>query len=247
MSVKWGNPKWNVLGTWVQALCAILMIIMTILLTCISNNLVKRSNEIATTARKASIRPIIRVSSQRYGFKYSGADCIVIKISNIGSGTAKDINIIVNESDTAFSYHLFYQFYPVKTFPVPHVPHPDFARMPISPDNDTLESRDFLLPGQQLEFQYGSSPLGYRSVATCLILYISYLDIDDNEYMTITSLIPGANMDVALFGEKRFFDSLARLPQNKAPFEYNTIENLGIRTPGKLMGTEQKWGDSFKR
>ena len=143
---------------------------------------------------------------------------------------AKDINILIKENNK-FNGYLYNTFYPSGTkFPFYFYPFSTFA--PIKPDK-SIYGKSYLLPNEELEFQYG--PLGYtkKRYAITLTLFCSYFDSDNNEYLSITKQIPGSeSMDIIFNDNNKLCDSLSKLSKGEL-YKYIIYNSINLREIGR--------------
>lgn len=241
---------WITFSSVIQAITTVVLVFITIMLMCQSNKIARQAIEVvkntsqntiefAKEIRRYEVRPILRLGATRSHTK--SLEAIVFRVRNAGNGPALDLNVILKESGHGYCEQLIHSFYPIGVFPKFDYPTMYVFWMPVEPELDSILIRDFILPGEELEFQYGG-PLGLRSQATTFTLSLSYFDSDGNEYYTSTSLVPGANtMQVALNGADKFFDSLDQIDKPEVLYEYKTLVNPGIRERGRFWGTEAHW------
>ncbi len=58
------------------------------------------NNEVSMQLRRNSIRPILRVSTKRVSIGDNEGQALIISFANIGTGTAKDINLFIEDDKT---------------------------------------------------------------------------------------------------------------------------------------------------
>ncbi len=106
-----------------------------------------------------------------------------------------------------------------------------FERMPVYPD--TISGQNFIRPDEVLEVQFGCYKYGKIPPQAPMIFYISYYDIDENEYLTITPQISGFDNIFSNPSEEAFlFDTLRFLASDLFFYEYKTLENTKFRIKG---------------
>ncbi len=242
---------WTTFSPVIQAITTVVLVFITTVLMCQSNKIARQAIEVvmntsqnttefAKEIRRYEVRPVLRLAATRWYNIY--AEAMVIRVKNVGDGSALDLNVILKESGHGYCQHLIHRFYPIGVLPRLYAASIRSAYVPVEPELDSMLIRDFILPGEELEFQYGSSPLGHRSSTTTLTLYLSYYDTDGNEYLTITSLVPGENtMKVALNKSDKLFDSLDQMEMPEVLNEYKTLVNPGMRERGRFWGVEKRW------
>lgn len=242
---SWKITGWESLTSVFQAVIAGFLCFATIWLMCRSNELAEMTSQeasrMAEEIRRLEVQPILRLGATRVINRSRNLDAVVVRVSNAGNGSALDLNVILKESGHGYCRQLIHSFYPVGVFPRFDYSPMNLFWTPVEPELDSILIRDFIHPGEELEFQYGG-PLGQRSQATTFTLRLSYFDSDGNEYYTSTSLVPGANtMQVALNGADKFFDSLDQIDKPEVLYEYKTLVNPGMRERGRFWGTEAHW------
>lgn len=125
---KWWNNS-QPAAVILQAIFTILLTIITVILMCRSNQIAQKSNsiiEITTertnkiiqSQRKANIRPILRVTGTRGHYINTNREWVVVQITNIGTGAAKDLNIIVWDNRDGYSKYNFNRFFPPGIYPL---------------------------------------------------------------------------------------------------------------------------------
>lgn len=211
-----------------------------------ANILVKSATEESSKTikeiRKYEIKPELRIKAAHFISRKLNAGTYIIWVTNIGSGAAKDIGLMAYESSIGYNKNVFHTFYPKHTFP-------DFSsgiylfdtlyRRPIKPpDPERTPGQDYILSNQELEFQYGLWKLGCVPITNTLTFFVSYYDIDGNEYMAVTSLMPGEySMGIYYNKENPPFDSLNALTKNIKPYQHKTYENLNWRKDNEWFPT----------
>ena len=241
---SWKITGWDSLSSVTQAFIAVILVVVTTWLMWKSNELIESTSQntvrLTEEIRRLEVQPLLRLGAMRVVNRTRNLDVIVVRISNAGNGSALDLNVILRDSDSGYCKQLIHNFYPTGVFP-----RYDYLPMllfwtPVEPELDSMLIRDFIHPGEELEFQYGG-PLGLRSIATTLILHLSYFDSDGNEYLTSTSLVPGENtMQITLDDSDHLLDSLDSIG-SPSLYEYNTLVNPGLRERGHFWGTEERW------
>lgn len=241
--------SWKIKG-W-QSLSPLLLLLITCFLMYRSNEIAGRSNEIVETTsenmarlmeetRRYEVQPILRLSATRWVAPGRKDHAIVIRIKNVGYGSALDINVILKESVNGYCRELIHSYYPTGVFPIFDPMSSFITNVPVEPAPDTKLIRDFMLPSEELEFQYSTT----AGTPTTFTIFLSYFDIDGAEYLTTTSLVPsGIPIKVMLNGADRLFDSLDQI-ELPGLSKYKTLVNPGLREPGSFFGEEDHWYDS---
>jgi hypothetical protein len=237
------SDAFQAIGSIGQLITAVILLLVTSWLICRSNQIASRANDIIADQRQAQIRPILRLSAQRIAYYKKNVEVIVVKVDNIGTGTAKNVGIVIKENTGRYGSCIAHTFYPINTFPIYEMPlkidgMPSYS---CSADPEKEYGQDFILNGASVEFQYGPTPIGTYPMELILTFFISFLDVDKNEYFTVTSLAPGeGNMDV-IFDPQRYNTKwLDSLSKDAKLYEHKTIEHTRWRKPGEFFpGTEK--------
>ena len=229
----------KILAVILQALTAVLLLFITTWLMCVSNRIAdnankiselssRRTNEVIIEQRKKQVRPILRVGAKRiiYNIGTYSIDVIVIKLKNIGTGSAQNVGVVIRQDTADYAPYVFNMFYPIGTFPKKEpqylISNPVYNG-PI--DVKDITPVDYILPNQEVEFQYGIAMANHRPDILVLTLFLSYYDIDNQEFLTSTLVMPGAVGVTHILGEKAsLFDSLNKLSNNLKPYQYKTLK-----------------------
>lgn len=212
------------------------------------NEIANSANDLQIELRRAQIKPEIRLKTKRVAIGNNEASGIVVTLQNIGTGSAKDIIVMVYE-ENAPNPNPFKNFYQRGTFPILQ-PNPArnipltkqtkpvidrFYMKPIIPD--TGFGQDFMVPGEELEFQYGCYEFNQTPNFFPLGFVITYFDIDGNEYTTTTNVVPGIQMQVEYNDSWPMFDSMSTLLRITDLYQYKTFFNRGLRdSTGEFKG-----------
>ncbi len=204
-------------------------------------SIAKAAHELQVDLRRAQVKPVLKVTAARVGIGKNEASGIVLSIFNIGTGTAQNLAVMAREGNKPNPYP-FQRFFPKGTFPILKPPQIQnipvsektkpiidlFYMQPILPDNDF--GKDFILPGEMLEFQYGCYPFGKTPVIFPMSLVLSYFDIDGIEYTIVTEIVPGfGHLPIQYEYGHPIFDTLKTLSDGVGLYHYNTYLNLGLR------------------
>lgn len=238
-----------------QGAANILLAICVVSVTCYvgekANSILKQtsvsSNQIAIDQRAASIQPTIKVATRRVSVGDDEAQSLIVTVSNIGSGAAKDIVILARDQESFLQETIQNLFepgvLPVMRKPlVPNIPRSKatepvihaFLRAPVLPEHSY--GQDFIEPGQKLEFQYGCFPYGQMPASLSITLFISFYDIDDHEYLTIVKQVPGFALPPTLLPSKiAIFDTLSRLATDIGFYQYRVLRAPHLREVGGLF------------
>ncbi|MCH7691701.1 MAG: hypothetical protein IIA17_11760 [candidate division Zixibacteria bacterium] len=247
--------KKNNWHTWILAFASIVQVFVMILIlsvTCRANDILEKSAEtsdrIRLEIRRQQIKPEIRLKTKRVSIGNKEASGIVVTMQNIGTGAAKDIVIIVYENNIP-NPNSFKNFYQMGTFPIlkfnqaRNIPLTKqtkpiidrFYMKPVLPD--TGYGQDFIRPAEELEFQYGCYEYGKTPVFFPLGFVITYYDVDENEYTTVTNSVPGIEVQKEYNTAYPMFDSMSILLNDVNLNQYKTYLNRQLRdSTGEFRG-----------
>lgn len=214
----------------------------------ILENSAETSDRIRLEIRRQQIKPEIRLKTKRVSIGNKEASGIVVTLQNIGTGAAKDINIIVYENNIP-NPNPFKNFYQQGTFPILRLNSTlnmplnkqtqpiinAFNMKPVLPD--TGYGQDFIRPAEELEFQYGCYEYGKTPVFFPLGFVITYYDVDDNDYTTVTNLVPEIEVQKEYNTAYPMFDSMSILLNDVNLNQYKTYLNRQLRdSTGEFRG-----------
>lgn len=235
------TPKSQIIASWTQVLVAALMVFVTIRFSSIANSLTDANNRLVMQQRKSQIRPILEITSET-NFDQN-FDNVVVRLRNIGPGVAKSLCVMV-ESDGQLKGEIYHHFSPIGRLSMGNPPERQQKAFTLYP----TESRDFVNANEEVEFGFGAFiyfPEEYRemtrrdrmglAIKKMFTFYLSYLDIDGNEYLTITKLPPvGGQSALTIIltdDDSLFLDSLKTLSSPLSSFQSKTYDNINLRTP----------------
>jgi hypothetical protein len=186
---------------------------------------------------------------------------IIVTLSNIGGGTAKDIIVLVRRGSQFYQTEIN-KLYQIGTFPLLDFPAVDnipvnqrtipildvFYQAPVHPKEGG--GQNFVEPQQTLEFQYGCYKFGEMPTTLSMVFYVSYFDVDDNEYLFISRQVPGfESPGTSIDIDCGIFDTLTALSGNMFWYEDRYYLNPGLRDIGgnfkkQIMKARHVSGDS---
>jgi len=231
--------------SWIQAVSSALLIPITLYVACTANSILQftseKSNEIQLEHRRAQIKPDLRFTAKQV---HEGKGGTVITMTNIGTGAAKDIAIFFEQNNNLDRLP-FRVFYPKGTFPTSYDKRSFLGNLELvqsidlifmHPFPDSIFGQSFIHPNSELEFQYGDFGEREANDSVPIAIYALYFDIDDNEYTTVTKLIPGfANANEAFQEGHPLLDTLQKLSKTVGLYEYRTLLKLGLRDSAGLF------------
>ena len=210
-----------------------LMVIVTILFAIVAQSISQQSNEILIQQRKSQIQPILTVLND---LNYKDSTEVVVHLQNIGSGPANYVIVLVGLNDE--SPRIIKElFTPIGT--------PNSLENAPGTQQEFLTlghytSRDWFKPDDVLEFSFSHNPYAEerKPHETLFTFYISFFDIDGNQYWKITKTRIGgmsAVITVILPGDTYWEDSLLSLSRQIKAYESITFENLTIRNKNGMF------------
>jgi hypothetical protein len=236
------TPKSQIIASWAQVFVAVLMVFVTIRFSSIANSLTDANNRLVMQQRKSQIRPILEITSETNFDR--NFDNIVVRLRNIGPGVAKSLRVMV-ESEGQVKGEIYHHFSSIGRLSMGNSSERQQKAFTLYP----TESHDFVNPNEEVEFEFSAFmyfPEEYREMTSwdrmelalkkMFTFYLSYLDIDGNEYLTITKLPPaGGQSGLTIFtpdvGDSLFLDSLKILSSPLSSFQSKTYDNINLRTP----------------
>lgn len=227
------NTKLDNIAKVSSVVTGFLMVIVTVGFAIVAQCISQKSNEILIQQRKSQVLPILTVLND---LNYRDSTEVVVHLQNIGSGPANYVKVLIGIND-ASPRIIRELFTPLGT------PHSLENSPGTQQEFLTLghyTSRDWFKPNDVLEFYFQHDPYaqGKKPSETLFTLYISFFDIDGNQYWTITKTRIGGNsgvMTVILPGNTYWEDSLLSLSRQIKAYESITFENLTIRNKNGMF------------
>lgn len=207
------------------------ILLMTLYVGYTANKILRETSragdKIVREQRAAAIHPILRATARKVDIASKTAQGYIVTLSNIGTGTAKDMCILVNIDGHRLN-QIVQNLYPQGTFPILRLPpFKEFRWNPVIPDFG--EGQDFIQPEGKMEFQLGCFEYGQMPTSS-LTFYISYFDIDGNEYLMVTKQIPGLDkIPVGLNKKHPVWDTLDALSRNVRFLHYRSFRGINFR------------------
>lgn len=224
----------NWINAGVQTIIGIVLIFVTCQLTSTANRLTESSNEIQVEAKKLQVKPFLDIQlfvHLRYDTYF-----LIGRINNNGLGVAKDIAFLY-ENEKERSSRIRWKLYPRNTFPPKSKPSMEECGINDGYVEPLISPINFLKANEELEFMlcYSKNADNIRGLST---FYVSYYDIDNNEYMSIIN-----RYCYDILGEfyltdpnGRIWDSLKALKLGNSKLTGTvTYENTNFRKTGSLQ------------
>lgn len=247
------NPILDIIDTFAQCaqvIIAIAFIIVTIKFSSIASRQTQEYNQMTQRQRKSQIQPFLEIESET-NFDPT-FDNIIVRIRNYGFGPARKLLVMIESEGKIRSVD--HVFSPVGNLGVTNPP----GRQQILYTLQSPAGRDFVMPNEEVEFKQASdnflpqelkeqfekmTPWQRMDLFTkrpkIFTFYLSYFDMDDNEYLYVTKLPPAgartAMLIVPVYKKNKTDDSLKALSRNLKNFESRTYDNVNLRSPEGLF------------
>jgi len=229
-----------------QVIIAIFFILVTIKFSSIASRQTEEYNLMTQQQRKSQIQPFLEIASETNCD--STFDNVIVRVRNIGLGPARSLRVMTESYGKIRT--LDHVFSPVGNLNIGNIP----SRQQIAYTLYPPRGRDFIMPTEEVEFQsavvnYLPDHLRNRYEKMTpwqrmelvikelneLVFYFSYIDIDGNEYLSISKM-PAMGGITALTitpppSNSRFSDSLRTLSSTLKNFQSKTYNNVNFRTP----------------
>ena len=193
--------------------------------------------EVAEQHRKASIRPDLQIlSGMNYTEDYHE---IVVPIRNGGSGTALSVRALVAyDGKLREAEHLF------DPIDEPVFGDEKVLRNPPGSQQDlftlaSTKARDWIGSGDIVQFRFNpwldvEKPPGVPRGNREFTIFLSYFDVDQNEYLAISKLPIGGRTGLILVTKRegKLNDTLLSLSSPLDVYESTVYDDVTLRKPG---------------
>jgi len=204
----------------------------------VASDLSEQGIEVTQTQRKYSILPSLEVLP---GINYTKEyDEIVVPIRNYGVGKAVGVRALV-AYEGAIHGEVYHQFITANGSPVTSgkvlLNEPGIQQEMFTLGDD--KGKDWISPGETVQFRFNpwldvNRPADFRQIQPNreFSIFLSFLDIDRNEYLLITRTPIGGRsaLTVIAAGSQGFTDSLLALEEDVRLFTSTMYNNIHLRS-----------------
>jgi|GEM_PF-3837382 len=235
---KKDQSRTSILQGWAQIITGIVSVVAMVILACVANKISETQNHILIEQRRQGIRPEIEVSSETEFDQ--GLEDLRVCLRNIGFGIARSVRVMI-ESDSGFTGDIVNGFRIASLYDSSG--RNSDARDQVS-NRIPNRLRDMIAPDEIVRFRVSTMELFHieyeafkklswdqrfdMAIPAPITFYISYFDLDGNEYLNIVKVSGGGGVTaVQVFLTDSLANRLHRLGKS-----LNTFSSVSLRDPG---------------